>query len=92
MADPVRVRECLSAMANASGDIPISAKIRIGIDEQDPDETLLPFVAQIADLPLNTLTVHARKAILKAYHPNKIVKYRLYSPIERSLLKTSSHI
>ena len=71
MADPVRVRECLQAMASASGPIPISAKIRIGIDEQDPDKTLLPFVEHIADLNLNTLTVHARKAILKGLSPKQ---------------------
>ena len=71
MADPGRVHECLQAMKSASGDIPISAKIRIGIDDQDPDITLLPFVEKISNLDLNTLTVHARKAILKGLSPKQ---------------------
>ena len=69
MADPVRVHECLAAMADSGA--PVGAKIRIGIDEQDPDQTLLPFVEKIAGLPLKTLTIHARKAILKGLSPKQ---------------------
>lgn len=69
MADPARVRECLSAMADTG--VAVGAKIRIGIDDQNPDETLLPFVEQIAGLPLKTLTIHARKAILKGLSPKQ---------------------
>lgn len=69
MADPERVRECLSAMLESGQ--PVGAKIRIGIDDQNPDETLLPFVSRIADLPLQTLTIHARKAILSGLSPKQ---------------------
>ena len=69
MSDPMRVRECLSAMIQSG--VPVGAKIRIGIDDQDPDETLLPFVEHLADLPLRTLTIHARKAILKGLSPKQ---------------------
>ena len=69
MADPIRVKECLSAMIESG--VRVGAKIRIGIDDQDPDETLLPFVDSIAGLGLKTLTVHARKAILKGLSPKQ---------------------
>lgn len=69
MADPVRVRECLMAMLDSGA--AVGAKIRIGIDDQDPDETLLPFVSHLSDLPLKTLTVHARKAMLKGLSPKQ---------------------
>src|SRR4051794_34480010 len=37
MAEPVLVGECISAMKSAVA-IPVTAKCRIGIDEQDPEE------------------------------------------------------
>ena len=70
MAEPELVKECLSAMQSATN-IPISAKIRIGIDNQDPDETLIPFVEKLLPLKLANITIHARKALLNGLSPKQ---------------------
>ena len=43
MYEPTKVKNCLSAMT-ASSDIPITAKIRLGVDDQVIEETLDNFI------------------------------------------------
>jgi tRNA-dihydrouridine synthase A len=64
MREPDLVAEGVSAMRNAVK-IPVTVKCRIGVDNQDPRETLFGFVAKMSDAGCRHVVVHARKAILK---------------------------
>jgi tRNA-dihydrouridine synthase A len=70
MADPVRVRDCLAAMAEAAP-IPVTVKHRIGIDDQDSYEHLSGFVSVVAGAGPSRFTVHARKAWLSGLSPRE---------------------
>ena len=65
------VSECVEAMVNAAGSIPVSVKSRIGVDNQDPDEILPRFISKVRDSGCNTFIIHARKAILKGLSPKE---------------------
>ena len=73
MADPGRVSECLGAMRAAAGsDGPtITAKIRLGIDDQNLDETLPYFMETLNRSHINHVIIHARKAILGGLSPKQ---------------------
>ncbi len=68
MLEPKRVADILSAMSAASG-VKISLKIRLGVDEQDVQETLPTFLETIAQAPVQDITIHARKAWLQGLSP-----------------------
>ena len=65
------VSECVEAMVNVGGKVPISVKSRIGVDNQNPDEILPCFISKVRDAGCNTFIVHARKAILKGLSPKE---------------------
>ncbi len=73
MANPKRVSECLSAMRDASGSNgpKITAKIRLGIDDQNPEYTLPYFMSMLNDSEINHVIIHARKAILGGLSPKQ---------------------
>ena len=65
MMEPAVVTECLSAMRAAVGPrFPVTAKIRIGVDDHDSYEHLAGFVAELQGCGVAHVVVHARKAIL----------------------------
>jgi len=70
MKEPTLVEECLRAMAEAV-QVPVTAKIRIGVDEADSFELLCRFVETIARTGVGSITVHARKAWLKGLSPKE---------------------
>src|SRR3954470_14999059 len=70
MAEPVLVGECISAMKSAVA-IPVTAKCRIGIDEQDPEEALETLTTEVVKAGVDALIVHARKAWLKGLSPRE---------------------
>jgi tRNA-dihydrouridine synthase A len=70
MAEPVLVGECIAAMKAAVA-IPVTAKCRIGIDEQDPEEALETLTHEVKKAGLDALIVHARKAWLKGLSPRE---------------------
>ena len=70
MAEPERVAECVAAMSAAVG-VPVTVKIRIGIDDQDSYEGLAAFVERLAGAGCRTFIVHARRAILKGLSPKE---------------------
>jgi len=70
MREPDLVAECLSAMA-AAVNIPVTVKCRIGVDDQDPEESLFTLVDRCAGAGTTTFTVHARKAMLKGLSPKE---------------------
>src|SRR5579885_676639 len=70
MAEPRLVADCVAAM-KAAVTVPVTVKCRIGIDEQDPEESLFGFAAAVKGAGADALIVHARKAWLKGLSPRE---------------------
>ncbi len=70
MAEPALVADCVSAMGEAAF-VPITVKCRIGIDDQDAEESLDRFVDTAAGAGCKTFIVHARKAWLDGLSPKE---------------------
>lgn len=70
MKEPALVEVCLGAMVSAVN-IPVTAKIRIGVDEIDSFEELCRFVEAINRAGVSSIIVHARKAWLKGLSPKE---------------------
>ncbi len=70
MAEPKLVAECVRAMADAVS-VPVTVKCRIGIDDQDAEESLDRFVDTVADAGCMMFIVHARKAWLQGLSPKE---------------------
>jgi tRNA-dihydrouridine synthase A len=70
MAEPQRVGDCIAAM-KAVVRIPVTVKCRIGIDEQDPEESLDTFTRAVAAAGVDAVIVHARKAWLQGLSPRE---------------------
>ena len=70
MREPELVAEGMSAMA-AAVKIPVTVKCRIGVDEQDPEESLFRLVDLCAQAGVRRFVVHARKALLKGLSPKE---------------------
>jgi tRNA-dihydrouridine synthase A len=63
MAEPARVAESVAAMKRAVV-VPVTVKCRLGIDDQDTEESLDRFADLMIDAGADALIVHARKAWL----------------------------
>lgn len=70
MREPALVAECMAAIA-AAVDVPATVKCRIGVDDQDPEESLFTLVDLCAQAGVRTFVVHARKAWLKGLSPKE---------------------
>ncbi|AGA90951.1 tRNA dihydrouridine synthase A [Thioflavicoccus mobilis 8321] len=70
MAEPALVGDCIAAMKAAAA-IPVTAKLRIGIDDRDSYEELVAFVSNLVEAGCDALIVHARKAWLKGLSPRE---------------------
>lgn len=70
MAEPALVAECVAAMG-AAASVPITVKCRIGIDDQDAEESLDRFIDRVAEAGCRTFVVHARKAWLRGLSPKE---------------------
>lgn len=70
MQDPGLVARCTAAMI-ASSDVDITVKCRIGVDDQDPLETLPRFLETVAASGVTRFTIHARKAWLQGLSPKQ---------------------
>jgi tRNA-dihydrouridine synthase A len=70
MAEPKLVGDCVAAM-KAVVAIPVTVKCRIGIDEQDPEQSLDALAAALIDAHVDALIVHARKAWLSGLSPRE---------------------
>jgi len=51
--------------------VPVTLKCRIGVDDQDPEESLFDLVDCCADVGVRTVIVHARKAWLSGLSPKE---------------------
>lgn len=70
MAEPFHVAVCIHAMKQAVS-IPVTAKIRIGIDEQDSYDYFASFARVLVQAGCDKLIVHARKAWLSGLSPKQ---------------------
>jgi tRNA-dihydrouridine synthase A len=70
MREPALVAECVAAM-RAGVSIPVTVKCRIGVDDQDPEESLHALIAACAAQGIDTFLVHARKAWLAGLSPKE---------------------
>jgi tRNA-dihydrouridine synthase A len=70
MAEPQLVGECVAAMGKAVS-VPVTVKCRIGIDDQDAEESLNQFIDTVAEAGCATFVVHARKAWLDGLSPKQ---------------------
>ena len=70
MREPQLVAECVSAMAAATS-APVTVKCRIGVDDQDPEQSLFSLVDACASAGVRTFAVHARKAWLHGLSPKE---------------------
>jgi tRNA-dihydrouridine synthase A len=70
MAEPDLVADCVRAMRDAT-DIPVTVKCRIGIDDQDTEESLDRFADTMVAAGVDSLYVHARKAWLQGLSPKE---------------------
>lgn len=70
MRDPDLVAECCAAMI-AAQPLPVTAKCRIGVDDQDPAAVLPPFIARVAAAGVGHFIIHARKAWLQGLSPRE---------------------
>jgi len=70
MREPERVAECMAAII-ATVSAPATVKCRIGVDEQDPQESLFRLVDLCAAAGVKVFAVHARKAWLEGLSPKQ---------------------
>jgi tRNA-dihydrouridine synthase A len=70
MAEPALVGDCVAAMKAAVA-IPVTVKCRIGIDDQDPEESLDALTRTVVAAGVDALIVHARKAWLEGLSPKE---------------------
>ncbi len=70
MREPALVADCLAAMKQAVR-VPVTVKHRLGVDDQDPEQSLFAFVETLAAAGVTTFIVHARKAWLKGLSPRE---------------------
>jgi tRNA-dihydrouridine synthase A len=70
MAEPRLVGDCVAAMKAAVA-VPVTVKCRIGIDNQDPEESLDALTRTLVAAGVDALIVHARKAWLDGLSPRE---------------------
>ena len=70
MREPALVADCVAAM-RAAVCIPVTVKCRIGVDDQDPEESLRRLIDACAQAGVTIFAVHARKAWLEGLSPKE---------------------
>jgi tRNA-dihydrouridine synthase A len=70
MREPALVADCVAAM-RAAVSIPITVKCRIGVDDQDPEQSLRALIDGCAAVGVTVFAVHARKAWLEGLSPKE---------------------
>lgn len=82
MAEPELVAHCFTAM-NSATDPEVTVKCRLGIDDQDVENTLPAFLETVGAAGCRTFIIHARKAWLKGLSPKD---NRTIPPIDYELV------
>ena len=70
MREPALVADCMAAMI-AAVKVPVTVKCRIGVDDQNPEQSLFELVDLSAKAGVETFIVHARKAWLQGLSPKE---------------------
>jgi tRNA-dihydrouridine synthase A len=70
MREPDLVARCVGAMLRAVK-VPVTVKCRIGVDDQDSEESLFTLVDGCASAGARVFAVHARKAWLEGLSPKE---------------------
>lgn len=70
MREPQLVADCVAAM-RAAVSIPVTVKCRIGVDDQDPEQSLRALIDTSAAAGARVFAVHARKAWLEGLSPKE---------------------
>ncbi|MEQ8936470.1 MAG: tRNA dihydrouridine(20/20a) synthase DusA, partial [Amphiplicatus sp.] len=70
MRTPTVVADSVAAM-RAAVSIPVTVKCRLGVDDQNPEESLFGFAETVAKAGCETFIVHARKAWLQGLSPKE---------------------
>jgi tRNA-dihydrouridine synthase A len=70
MREPMLVADCVAAMRAAVA-IPVTVKCRIGVDDQDPEQSLRALIDGCAAAGVTVFAVHARKAWLEGLSPKE---------------------
>jgi tRNA-dihydrouridine synthase A len=70
MAEPALVAKSVERMKSVVG-VPVTVKCRIGIDDQEPAQSLFAFASAVREAGADALVVHARKAWLKGLSPRE---------------------
>ena len=70
MREPQLVAEVMAAMI-AAVQVPVTLKCRLGVDDQDPEESLFTLVDACAAAGVRHVVVHARKAWLSGLSPKE---------------------
>ncbi len=83
MKSPDLVADCVAEMI-AAVDIPVTVKCRIGVDDQDPEESLFDFVSKVSAAGCKVFIVHARKAWLQGLSPKE---NRTIPPLDYDLVR-----
>jgi tRNA-dihydrouridine synthase A len=71
MREPALVAECIAAMIDAAGAVPVTLKCRLGVDELEDYDVFAAFVDTVAATGCDTFVVHARKAWLQGLSPKE---------------------
>lgn len=71
MKTPELIARCYQAMAEAAGDVPVSVKTRIGVDELDSEEFTFKLMGTIYEAGCRHIIIHARKAWLNGLSPKE---------------------
>ena len=70
MREPEVVADCVAAMRAAVA-VPVTVKCRLGVDDQDPHESLRLMIERCEAAGVTTFIVHARKAWLEGLSPKE---------------------
>ena len=70
MREPQLVADCMAAILGAVK-VPATVKCRIGVDDQDPEQSLFELVDRSEKAGVTSFVVHARKAWLKGLSPKE---------------------
>ena len=84
MRDPDLVARCCAAMIDAAGDVEVTVKCRIGVDDQVPAEALPALLQAVRAKGIRTAIIHARKAWLKGLSPKD---NRTIPPLDYALVQ-----
>ncbi|SDG25693.1 tRNA-U16,U17-dihydrouridine synthase [Celeribacter baekdonensis] len=71
MKSPELVADCVTLMQEAAGDVPVTVKCRIGVDDQEPTEVLPAFIETMRAAGITRMQIHARKAWLDGLSPKQ---------------------